>query len=97
MTYKRFYKLFNRLPLHNGEMKERLVQQYTDGRTSSLRAMSAADLAAWLESRGGRAVPCETVRDGLDQALAAAGPQDAVCACGSLYMIGEARRLLGLC
>ena len=29
MTYKRFYKLFNRLPLHDDEMKERLVQQYT--------------------------------------------------------------------
>ena len=27
MTYKRFYKLFNRLPLHDDEMKERLVQQ----------------------------------------------------------------------
>ena len=40
MTYKRFYKLFNRLPLHDDEMKERLVQQYTNGRTSSLRAMS---------------------------------------------------------
>lgn len=44
MTYKRFYKLFNRLPLHDDEMKELLVQQYTDGRTSSLRAMTAADL-----------------------------------------------------
>ena len=27
MTYKRFYKLFNRLPLHDDEMKERLMQQ----------------------------------------------------------------------
>ena len=44
MTYKRFYKLFNRLPLHDDEMKERLVQQYTNGRTSSLRAMSTACL-----------------------------------------------------
>lgn len=63
----------------------------------SPRAMSAADLAAWLESRGARAFPCETVRDGLDRALAAAGPQDVVCATGSLYMIGEVRHLLGLC
>lgn len=63
----------------------------------SPRAMSAADLAAWLESRGASAFPCETVRDGLDRALAAAGPQDVVCATGSLYMIGEVRHLLGLC
>lgn len=46
MTYKRFYKLFNRLPLHDDEMKERLVQQYTNGRTSSLRAMSTAEYDA---------------------------------------------------
>lgn len=63
----------------------------------SPRAMSAADLAAWLESRGGRAVPCGSIREGLDRALAAAGPQDVVCVTGSLYMIGEARHLLGLC
>lgn len=74
-----------------------LAKEFYTITPDSPRAKSAADLAAWLESRGGRAVPCETVRDGLDQALAAAGPQDAVCACGSLYMIGEARRLLGLC
>ena len=50
MTYKRFYKLFNRLPLHDDEMKERLVQQYTDGRTSSLRAMSAAEYDALCDA-----------------------------------------------
>ena len=31
------------------------------------------------------------------RALAAAGPEDVVCATGSLYMIGEVRHLLGLC
>ena len=50
MTYKRFYKLFNRLPLHDDEMKERLVQQYTDGRTSSLRAMTAAEYDALCDA-----------------------------------------------
>lgn len=30
-------------------------------------------------------------------ALAQAGPEDIVCACGSLYMLGEVRHLLGLC
>ena len=50
MTYKRFYKLFNRLPLHDDEMKERLVQQYTAGRTSSLRAMTAAEYDALCDA-----------------------------------------------
>lgn len=81
-------------------MMEELLPLAKEFRTitpDSPRAMSAADLAAWLERRGVRAVPCGTVRDGLDQALAAAGPQDVVCATGSLYMIGEVRHLLGLC
>ena len=63
----------------------------------SPRALPAPELAAWLEDRGGRAVPCGSLREGLDRALAAAGPEDVVCACGSLYMIGEVRHLLGLC
>ena len=50
MTYKRFYKLFNRLPLHDDEMKERLVQQYTAGRTASLRAMTAAEYDALCDA-----------------------------------------------
>ena len=63
----------------------------------SPRALPAPELAAWLEDRGGMAVPCGSLREGLDRALAAAGPEDVVCACGSLYMIGEVRHLLGLC
>lgn len=74
-----------------------LAREFYTITPDSPRAMSAAELAAWLESRGARAVPCGTVRDGLDRALAAAGPQDVVCVTGSLYMIGEARHLLGLC
>lgn len=63
----------------------------------SPRAMPAAELAAWLESRGVRAVPCETIQGGLDLALVFLPPEDVVCVCGSLYMIGEVRHLLGLC
>lgn len=74
-----------------------LAKEFYTITPDSERALSAADLAAWLESRGGRAVPCGTTREGVDRALAAAGPEDAVCACGSLYMIGEVRHLLGLC
>ncbi len=43
MNYGRFYALLNRLPVHDEEMKERLVRKYTKGRTSSLRDMTAAE------------------------------------------------------
>ena len=36
-------------------------------------------------------------REALDAALALAGPEDAVCAWGSLYSVGELRHCLGLC
>ena len=35
--------------------------------------------------------------EALDAALALAGPEDAVCAWGSLYSVGELRHCLGLC
>lgn len=43
MNYNRFYALLNRLPVHDEEIKERLVRQYTEGRTTSLRDMTAAE------------------------------------------------------
>ena len=63
----------------------------------SPRALSAQDLASYLQGQGGRAVACANTREGLEMALAQAGPEDIVCACGSLYMLGEVRHLLGLC
>ena len=74
-----------------------LAKEFYTITPDSPRAMSAVELADYLEKQGARAVPCETVRGGLDRALASSGPQDVVCACGSLYMIGEVRHLLGLC
>lgn len=74
-----------------------LAKEFYTITPDSERALSAPDLSAWLESRGGRAAPCGSIREGVDRALAAAGPEDVVCACGSLYMIGEVRHLLGLC
>ena len=74
-----------------------LAKEFYTITPDSPRAMSAVELADYLEKQGARAVPCETVRDGLDRALASSEPQDVVCACGSLYMIGEVRHLLGLC
>lgn len=73
-----------------------LAREFFTVTPDSERAMPAGELADHLRGRGARATPCGTVREGLDRALAAAGPRDTVCVCGSLYMIGAARRLLGL-
>lgn len=43
MNYARFYALLNRLPVRDKEMKEQLVRQYTDGRTTSLREMTTTE------------------------------------------------------
>lgn len=48
--YSRFYALLNRLPVHDEEMKERLVRQYTRGRTSSLREMTATEYGAMCDA-----------------------------------------------
>ena len=42
-NYSRFYALLNRLPVHDEEIKERLVLQYTCGRTPRLREMTSAE------------------------------------------------------
>lgn len=63
----------------------------------SPRALSAQDLASFLEQRGAQATPCSSVKEGLETILAQCGPEDVICACGSLYMTGELRHLLGLC
>ena len=58
------------------------------------RAETADSLAATFEAEG-RAVsvtPIDAVGDALDAALAAAGPDDAVVVCGSLFAVAEARR-----
>lgn len=53
MNYGRFYALLNRLPVHDEEMKERLVRQYTKGRTTSLRDMTAAEYRTMCEALDG--------------------------------------------
>ena len=73
-----------------------LAREFFTLTPDSPRALPAGELAAYLETRGAKASSCGSVREGLDRALAAAGAEDTVCVCGSLYMIGEARRQLGL-
>lgn len=59
------------------------------------RALPANELSAFIETHVGLpATPCETVADGVHTAIAKAGPTGAVCACGSLYMIGDVVRAL---
>jgi len=62
----------------------------------SPRALSAEDLARYLTGQETVAAPAGSIREGLEEALRRAGNSGAVCICGSLYMIGEARHLLGL-
>jgi len=74
-----------------------LAQEIFTLTPDSPRALPAGELAAHLKDRGVRSAPCAGVEEGLRRARAAAGEGGAVCMCGSLYTIGEARRLLGLC
>lgn len=74
-----------------------LAKEFFTLAPDSPRALPAGKLAAYLETRGAKASPCGSIREGLDRALAAAGAEDVICVCGSLYLIGEARRHLGLC
>lgn len=63
----------------------------------SPRALPARDLAQYLTRSGVEATFCDTTAQGVEQVLAMAGAEDVVCICGSLYMIGEVRHILGLC
>ena len=54
------------------------------------RALPAADLSRYItENLGAQATPCDTVAEGVRTAIEKAGSDGVVCACGSLYMIGD--------
>lgn len=64
----------------------------------SPRALPAQKLGAWIRTVSQVPVSVEESLDaGVDAALAQAGPEDVVCAWGSLYSVGEIRHHLGLC
>ena len=63
----------------------------------SERALSADALAAYLKGRGAEAHACASLEDAVEIALRLAEPDDAICAWGSLYSVGELRHILGLC
>ena len=64
----------------------------------SPRALPAEELAEWLRASSSCPVLVQDNLDaGVDAALSMAGPEDVVCAWGSLYSVGEIRHHLGLC
>ncbi len=61
------------------------------------RALPAAELSAFIgRTLGLPATPCDSVAGGVEAAVQMAGPDGAVCACGSLYMLGDVMKALGL-
>ena len=75
-----------------------LARQICAVTPDSPRALAADKLCERLENEYHftAAKPYGSVADALKAVLAAAGEDDVICVCGSLYMIGEARRELGL-
>ena len=63
----------------------------------SARALPANTLADYLNGCGVEAHACASLEDAVAQALTLAGSDDAICAWGSLYSVGELRHILGLC
>ena len=63
----------------------------------SERALSAQTLAQLLQSREVSATPTSGLAQAIELALQQAGKDDCICLCGSLYMVGEARHIFGLC
>lgn len=62
----------------------------------SPRALSAQDLAQHLCQAGAEAQPCDSIAQGVERVLSMAEAEDVICICGSLYMVGEVRHILGL-
>ena len=60
------------------------------------RALPARELSAYItETLRLPATPCDSVAGGVALATEMAGPGGAVCACGSLYMMGEVMEAVG--
>lgn len=64
----------------------------------SPRALKAARLCEKLGEEYGytNAAPYETLEEALKALLGAVGQDDLICICGSLYMVGDVRKLLNL-
>ena len=58
---------------------------------ASVRALPAEELAAHLAPYGKPVTVCDSIRDGVTEALARSDEDSVVCAVGSLYSVGEIR------
>ena len=58
------------------------------------RALPAQTAAAIAEQHCGEVYDCHTIERALELALEKAAPRDCVLVCGSLYLIGEAEKIL---
>ena len=66
------------------------AREFVTVKPGNPRALSAEALSDYIrENLNAPATPCPTVAEGVRTAIAKAGPDGVVCACGSLYMIGE--------
>lgn len=82
---------------HMYETMSPLVSRYVTVTPNNPRSLPAADLAAFLERVGKPATACETVEQGVLEAVKQAGKDGVVLAFGSLYMAGDVRNIvLGL-
>ena len=76
-----------------GDMFRRLApfaREFVTVTPGNPRALPAKDLAAYIEATlGMKATACQSVAGGVRTATALAGTDGAVCACGSLYMVGD--------
>ena len=76
-----------------GDMFRRLLpfaRAFVTVTPNNPRALPAGELSDYIaRALGVEAVPCESVEQGVQTAVRLAGPGGAVCACGSLYMIGD--------
>lgn len=72
-----------------------LADRFFTVRPDNPRAMDAGELAQRIRAMGARAEACASVREGVDRAIQAEGPQGVACALGSLYMSGEVRACFG--
>ena len=69
---------------------EPYAQEFVTVTPANPRALSAEALRAYIhEHLNAKATPCATVAEGVRTAIERAGKDGVVCACGSLYMIGE--------
>ena len=76
-----------------GDMFNRLMPfavEFVTVTPANPRALSAEALSDYIRRNlGAKATPSPTVAGGVRTAIEKAGPNGVVCACGSLYMLGE--------